>query len=189
VATNVRFVIVAARHRTAASESVPFIVKYGLTGSRAELLLGSFLVGLSLLGAWATFKCRADFLALEQDPVVVEGRVLKLWVTASKRSRTHHVLCEYSAQTETGSSVVERKEKLPEKSFSQLTVGGPIAVQYCRTDPENCLIQGQALPTFSNAGAVVAALAILGVFALIGCINLWAWWATRRLARQTQAPR
>jgi hypothetical protein len=182
VATNIRFVFFAASRST--SESVPFIVKYGLTGSRAEFLLGSFLVGLSLLGAWYTLKCRNQFLALEQDPVAVEGTVRKLWVTGSYKSRTYHLLCEYPVQTESGDRVLERERQLPATSFSRLAVGGQVTVTYCRTDPENHVVEGQFPPTFSTLGAVVAALVVLGILALIGCVNLWAWWATRRLLRQ-----
>lgn len=182
MATTVRYQLFIASRRYNAGNSAPFIVKHGLIASRSELLLGLFLVGLSLIGAWYSCKCRADFLALEQDPVVVEGQVLKLWATGRK-GRTYHLLCEYPVQTDSGASIVEREVCVRQETYGQLRVGEPVVVRYCRADSANFLVEGQVSRVFSSAGALVAALIVLGLVALLGCINLWEWWATRRLLR------
>jgi hypothetical protein len=59
----------------------PRFLKDGTPVSRAEFLLGVVLILLALLGIWYVIRTRSDTLALERDPVSVQGTVLALWVT------------------------------------------------------------------------------------------------------------
>jgi hypothetical protein len=147
--------------------------------TRAELLGGAAMIVISLLlAAWA-LKCRSDALALEGDSVMVEGKVLRLWVTHGKGLH-HHVAYEYPATPDAGARLLQSEEQIPEKAFDRLKVGGPVAVKVCRSDPANHLVAGARPRAFSDPLALPFVLGILAMLALAGAINLWWWWFCRR---------
>ena len=146
--------------------------------SSAELLLGLALILFSGLGTWYVLSCRAGALALERDPVSVQGKVLDLWVTTGKGAH-HHVRYEYSAATDTGPLAFRRKTTLSEKDYRRLEVGGAVTVTYARTNPAYHVIGGAPPPAYTNCWALAAALFILALLAAAGCINLGAWWVAR----------
>jgi hypothetical protein len=78
----------------------------------AELLLGSALIVLSLLGAGWAFKCRFDALALEQDSAIVEGKVVRLWITHGK-GQHYRVAYQYPAAADAGARVLQDEAELP----------------------------------------------------------------------------
>jgi hypothetical protein len=176
---NGRFFLVFVRgeRRNSAGGSLR-ILPDGTPVSRAELLLGLTLILLALVGTWYVFKCRSDALALERDPVAVQGKVLALWVTTGKGSH-HHVRYEYSAATDNGPRVVRDEAYVPTTSYHRLEVGGPVLVVYCRTNPTYHWLGSVPPPASANGWAAVAFLFILALLAAAGCINLWAWWAAR----------
>jgi len=65
--------------------------------TRTELWAGLGFLGVALLGAAWVLKCRFDALALEQDPVIVEGKVVQLWKAPNRRHWYYHVGYEYPA--------------------------------------------------------------------------------------------
>jgi hypothetical protein len=178
------FLLLTTNRGYAAGEPRPFLWKDGTTASSAELLLGTVLVGLSLLGAWFVIKTWSDARALDRDPVLVQGKVSQMWVTGGKKGRTYHVLCEYDVATGSGPLTVRREVHLRETPFYQLQTDGPITVKYCRSNPANYRVEGQVPGwPFDDGRAVLFALAVLACVAVVGCINLWAWWAWRRPPR------
>jgi hypothetical protein len=172
----VYFVFFRVQRRNSAGRSLRFL-KDGTTVSGAELLLGLALILLSLLGTWYVLKGRSDALALERDPVSVQGTVLGLWVTTGKGAAYH---VRYSYRVGADNSLLLRQEAtLTEKQYRQLKVGGPVPVLYCRTNPANHLLQGTPPPSFASWWVVSVALLVLVLVAAAGCINLWAWWGAR----------
>src|SRR5262245_25703244 len=97
--------------------------------TRAELWGGLALLVLSLLGGAWVLKCRSDDLALEQDSVIVQGKVLRLWVTSGKRSSTCHVAYEYQAPGEAKARTFQGETRLDDEHFARLTEGGLLAVK------------------------------------------------------------
>jgi hypothetical protein len=164
----------------------PRFLRDGTPVSRAELLLGLALILLSLLGTWYVFKCRSDALALEGDPVVVQGKVLALWVTTGKGSH-HHVRYEYAASTEDGLLVQRGEAYVSEKDYRRLEVGGPVPVVYCRTNPANHVLKCLPAGMSANWWAVLVYLVMMGLLAAAGCINLWAWWVARARPRKDES--
>ena len=182
MATAKPFLFFAEIRRLPAGESSRGSFKYLPPATRAELVLGSALIALSLLGVWWAFQCRSAALALERDSVIVEGKVLRLWVTRGK-SHTHHVAYDYPAAPQAGAPGLQGEDELAEKLFNRLEEGGPIAVTVCRTDPANHRVSGGRPRAFSEAWSFPGALGVLSALALAGAINLWWWWACRRWRR------
>jgi hypothetical protein len=149
------FILFRGERRNPAGGS-PRTLPDGTSVSSAELLLGLALVLLSLLGTWHVLKGRSDALALERDPVVVQGKVLGLWVTTGKGA-AHRVRYEYSAATDNGLLVQRQETNVPEKYYLRLEVGGPVPVVYCRANPAHHLLESQYgfILSFPGADLVV----------------------------------
>ena len=168
-------------HLSPAGNSLRGLFRFLPPASRAELLLGSMLIVLSLLGTWWTLRCRADALALERDSAIVEGHVVQLWVTHGK-GQHYWVAYEYPATLNAGAAALQGEVGMPKECFDRLKVGGPVAVKVCRTDPTNHLVLGARPRMASDPAVVAAAMVILALIALAGIINV-AWW---RICRRTQ---
>ena len=154
--------------------------------TRSELWGGLAFLVLSLLGAPWVLKCRSEALALEQDSVNVEGKVVRLWRTKPKNRTHYRVEYEYPAPPEAHPAVFRDKAELDEQHFIRLKEGGPIAVKVCRTDPANHQVVGESPRVFLDTAATVFCLGLLALLALAGVINLWWWWISRREPGPTQ---
>jgi hypothetical protein len=144
--------------------------------TRTEFWAGSILVALALLGtAWVT-KCRCEALALEQESVNIEGKVVRRWTTQERRRVRYRVEYEYPASGEVDGRVFRDWTELPEEYFKRLQDGGPISVTVCRTDPGNHQVTGEAPRVFSSSAAMYFCLGVLAVLALAGVLNLAWWW-------------
>jgi hypothetical protein len=154
--------------------------------TRSELWGGLACVVLALLGAAGVLKCRADALALEQDSVNVEGKVVRLWTTKPKNRTYFHVEYEYPARAEADTPTFQDKAELDEQHFHCLEVGGPIAVTVCRTVPANHQVVGESPRVFSSTSATLFCLGLLALLAVMGAIMLWLWWLCRRQPQAAQ---
>src|SRR5262249_28449960 len=67
--------------------------------TRLELLGGSGFILVAIIGAVWVLKCRSDALALERDPVTVDGTVVRKWVTYGKGAGKY-IAYVYTAATE-----------------------------------------------------------------------------------------
>ncbi|HKB05639.1 MAG TPA: DUF3592 domain-containing protein [Gemmataceae bacterium] len=150
-------------------------------GTRTELWAGVGLIVASLLGAAWVLHLRFEALALERDPVRVEGTVVRQWVTKENNGRHYRV--EYEYATEAGGRVYRDETQLLEGHYNLLREGGPIAVNVCRTDPANHQVIGGRSPTFASETPVRVSLGLLGLLGLGGAVNLWWWWVSRGKAR------
>jgi hypothetical protein len=160
-------------------ESSRALFRYLPPATRAELLFGSALLVLSLLGARWACQRRSDALALERDSLIVEGKVVQLWTTRGKGMH-YHVAYQYPASPDAGAPVLRGEDELPERDFSRLEVGGPLAVKVSRADPTNHLVHGARPRAFSDPAALPIALGVLATLALAGLVNLGWWWTCRR---------
>jgi|SRR5579884_220280 len=115
--------------------------RYWPPAGAAELLLGLALILFALLGAIWACQCRSRALALENDGVIVEGKVLKLWITQGK-GRHYHVAYEYPAGTNPEERVLQDEDELPEAEAGRLKVGGPLKVRVEPADPTNHRVRG-----------------------------------------------
>jgi hypothetical protein len=146
----------------------------------AELWAGLSLVGLSLLGAAWVIHGRSAVLALERDPVRVDGRVVRLWVT--KENNGHHYRVEYEYAAEAGGRVFRGETQLLPAHYDMLREGGPIAMNVSRSDPANHQVIGGRPPMFASAESMRVPLGFVGLFAAAGAVNLWWWWVSRGTA-------
>jgi hypothetical protein len=156
--------------------------RYFPLGGPEELWGGLVLIIVpALLAAWAG-KCRSEAIALEQDPVTVEGKVLRLWTTPGKGSRIPHVAYEYPAPPGLEPQTFQGEGRIKDALFARLKEGGPITVKVCRTDPGNHQVVGEFPPRLSSTSFAVW-LGILALPALGGINCLWWWWVCRGLPR------
>jgi len=179
VATREAFLFFAQIRVVSAGELSRGLFRYLPPATSAEFLLGAALIVLSLLGAGWAFQRRADALALERDSIIVEGKVVKLWITHGKGVH-FRVTYQYPESGDLATLMFQGEDALPEREFHQLDVGGPLAVKVCPADPANHLIHGARPRPFSNPAGFPIALAVLVAMALAGIINLGWWWACRR---------
>jgi hypothetical protein len=149
-------------------------------GSRAGLWAGLSLIALSLLGAAWIFQGRADALALERDPVRVEGQVVRLWVTRENNGPHYRVEYEYAAGAGDGARVFRDETQLVRGHYDLLREGGPIVVAVCRTDPANHQVVGGRPRDFSTAETMRVPTGLAGLLAVAGAITLWSWWTSGR---------
>jgi hypothetical protein len=161
---------------------VHWFLRFFPPASRAELWGGLALIGLSMLGVAWVIKCRSDALALERDAVTVEGKVLSLWVTTGKGSSLH-VAYEYPDPLDLEARNFKGETKLDNEHFALLKVGGPVAVDVCRTSPANHQLVGQDRRVLASNAALVFCIGLLALPALAGVLNLWWWWVSRRMPR------
>jgi hypothetical protein len=140
--------------------------------TRSELWGGLAFLVLSLLGTACVLKCRAEALALEQDSVNVEGRVVRLWTTKPKNRTYFRVEYEYPAQPNADTPTFQDKAELDEQHFQRLKEGGPIAVKICRTDPANHQVGGESPRVFSSTAATLVCLGLIALLALAGATML-----------------
>jgi hypothetical protein len=131
-------------------------------------------------------KCRAEALALEQDSVTVEGKVVQLWTTRLKNRTCFQVAYEYPARPEADGPPFRDTAEVDEQHFRQLIEGAPIALKVCRTDPANHQVVGEPPRVFSSTAATLLCLGFLALLALAGVIMLWWWWICRRKPGATQ---
>jgi hypothetical protein len=136
------------------------------------------LIVFSLFGAKWAFQLRSDALALEADSVIVEGRVVRFWITHGKGTH-HHVAYQYPATADAGARLLQGEAVLPERQIVQLEVGGPLPVKVCRSDPANHLVPGATQRAFSHPAELPIALGFLAMLALAGAVNLGWWWIGR----------
>ena len=154
--------------------------------TRMELWGGIFFILIAIMGAVWVMKARSDALALERDPVTIDGTVLRKWVTHGKGAGKY-VAYEYTAATEGGAQrTFHGDARVNDTYFERLKVGGPIGIAACRTDPANHFAVGGPGRVFSSGLAVVVSLGVLAFLALVGAVHLWWWWVCRRMPRQTQ---
>jgi hypothetical protein len=147
--------------------------------TRAELFGGLLFLFLSLLGTAWVIKCRSAALALEGDAAIVDGTVVRLWITTGKGSGVHHVAYEYALPPLPAAHSFHGETRLSDEQFARLRQGGPIAVRMCRSDPANHRLAIEAAPVLASTAALAFSLALLAVLALAGGINLWWWWVCR----------
>src|SRR4029453_1470132 len=124
--------------------------------------------------------CRASALALENDPVHVQGKVLRLWTTNENNGRHYRVEYAYSAPPGADSRHFQNKTELPKEIFNRLKEDGPIAVKVCRTDASNHQVLGERPRAYLDNASLRQTLGILALLAGAGAINLWWWWVSRR---------
>jgi hypothetical protein len=160
----------------AAGQQPRGLYRYFPPATRAEFWAGTALLVLSLLGTAWVIKCRCEALALEQDPVNVEGKVLRLWTTQERRRVHYHVEYEYSAPADVDTKVLRDWTELPEVYFKRLKEGGPVGIKVCRTDPGNHQVAGERPRVFSSSAAMFFCLGVLAILALAGVLNLAWWW-------------
>jgi hypothetical protein len=153
-------------------------------GGPEELWGGLALVIIPALLAALAIKWRSEAIALEQDPVTVEGKVLRLWTTPAKGSRTPHVAYEYPAPPGSAPQTFQGEGRIKDALFARLKEGAPITVKVCRTDPGNHQVVGEFPPRLSSTSFTVW-LVILALPALGGINCLWWWWVCRGLPRPT----
>src|SRR5262245_48697321 len=154
--------------------------------TRLEFWGGIGFILVAIVGAIWVMKCRSDVLALERDPVTIDGTVLRKWVTSGQPAGKY-VAYEYTADTESRvPRTIHGDARVNDAYFERLKVGGPIGITVCRTDPANHEVVGGPGRIFSSSGAVVACLCFLAFLALVGAVNLWWWWVCRRAPRHTQ---
>ena len=146
--------------------------------TRTELWAGVGFLAVALFGAAWVLKCRFDALALEQDPVIVEGKVVQLWKAPNRRRWHCYVRYEYPAPPQMGAHVFRNETELAEQHFNRLQEGGPVAVKVCRTDPANHQVVGEGARIFSSSAALFLCLGILALLAAAGVFNLWWWWVS-----------
>jgi len=170
----------------ATSQPRHWFARFFPPATRLELWGGIGFILVAVIGAVWVMKCRSDALALERDPVTIDGTVLRKWVTYGKGAGKY-VAYEYTADTESGvPRTIHGDARVNESHFERLKVGGPIGITACRTDPANHVVVGGPGRIFSSSGAVVACLCFLAFLALVGAVNLWWWWVCRRMPRRTQ---
>jgi len=155
--------------------------------TRAELWTGLALITLALLGSGWVLKGRADARALEQDPVRVEGKVVRLWVTRENNGPHCRVEYEYAIPP-AGAQVVRDETQLVKGHYDMLREGGPIVVAVCRTDPANHLVIGGRPPALATAETQRVSLGFLGLLGLCGATSVWAWWVSGRKPRPAFQP-
>jgi hypothetical protein len=144
-----------------------------------QLLWGSTFMVISLLLAGWALKCEFGVLAFGGDSLIVEGTVLRLWVTEVDKGRHYLVAYEYPATLEAGARLLRGEDEIPEKDFARLEAGGPVAITVCRSDPANHLVAGARPRVLSDRLAVHCVLGIVAILAVAGAGNL-AWWMCRR---------
>jgi hypothetical protein len=137
------------------------------------------LLSLALLGAAGVSKARLDAQALEHDSLIVEGKVLRLWVTTGKGAG-RHVAYEYPASLEREAGMLRGETTLSRVYFDPLKEAGPIAVKVCRTNAPNHQVIGEPPRTFASLAAVAIALGLLALVGLAGVVNLLWWWLCRQ---------
>src|SRR5262245_59857220 len=147
--------------------------------TRTELWAGLAFVLLPLLGAVGVLKCRSEALALEHNSVTIEGKVVGLWVIHDVKKRPHfHVEYEYDAPLQADLPVFREEVEVRERRFTELQVGGPIAVRVCQADPANHQVVGTPPRIFLSMAAMLFCLGILLLLALSGTFMLWWWWVS-----------
>ena len=146
--------------------------------TRTELWAGLGFLAVALLGAAWVLKCRSDTLALEQDPVIVEGKVVQLWKAPNRRRWHCYVRYEYPAPPQMDAHVFRNETELAELHFNRLQEGGLVAVKVCRTDPANHQVVGEHARIFSSTAAMYLCLGLLALLATAGVFNLWWWWVS-----------
>jgi hypothetical protein len=154
--------------------------------TRAELWCGLVLIGLSLLGAAWFLKCRSDALALQQDSAIVQGKVVRLWITTGKGA-SFHVTYEYPASVAADAPVLKKEALLYKEHFDRMKEGGPSSVRVCRSDPANHQVVGAPPRIWSTGAALLLYLGFLALLMLAGVINLWWWWVSYRRNRPVEA--
>lgn len=151
-----------------------------------ELWGGIFFILIAITGAAWVMKARSDALALERDPVTIDGTVVRKWVTYGKGAGKY-VAYEYTPDVESEAPRTIRGDvRVNDAYFERLKVGGPIGITACRIDPANHVVVGGPERIFSSSGAVVVSLCVLALLALVGAVHLWWWWVCRRMPRQRQ---
>ena len=166
-------------HLFATGESPRGLFRFFPPATRSELWGGLAFLVLSLLGAAWVLKCRFEALALQQDSVNVEGKVVRLWMTKPKNRTYYHVEYQYPAPPEGDTPLFRDKAELDEQHFIRLKEGGPITVKVCRTDPANHQVVGESPRVFSSTAAMLFSLGLLALLALAGVLMLWWWWICR----------
>jgi hypothetical protein len=134
---------------------------------------------ISLLAAMWAFKCRTDVLALEQDSVIVEGKIVRLWVSSANNGLHYRLAYEYPPTPHAEARWLQGQDELSERDFNRLAEGGPVAVKLCRSDPANHVVAGGRPRAFSNPLALPFVLGILSILALAGVMNVGWWWMCR----------
>src|SRR5262245_48231486 len=84
-------------HMFATNELLVGLCRLFPPATRAELWGGLAFIVVSLFGTAWVIKCRFEALALERDAVIIDGTVVRLWVTTGRGSGLHHVAYEYPA--------------------------------------------------------------------------------------------
>jgi hypothetical protein len=154
--------------------------------TRMELWGGIGFILIAIIGAVWVLKARSDALALERDPVTIDGIVVRKWVTHGKGAGKF-VAYEYTAGTEgKAPRTFHGDARVNDAYFERLNLGGSIGITACRTDPANHYAVGGPGRVFSSVTAVVVSLCVLAFLALVGGVHLWWWWVCRRMPRQTQ---
>src|SRR5438067_1367434 len=99
------------------SKSLTGLFRFLPPATRAELLGGSALIVISLLAATWAFQCRSDALALERDAMMIDGNVVRLWVTSGNNGRHYRVAYEYPVAVDRGAPLLQGEGEIPQKDF------------------------------------------------------------------------
>jgi hypothetical protein len=154
--------------------------------THAELLAGLVFILLAVAGAAGVIKLRYEALALENDPLRIEGKVVRLWKTRANNGWRYRVEYEYRTGAEDDAPVVRNQTSVYEEYFNGLREGGPMTVVAGRTDPANHKVMGETPRIFSSTLAVLFSVGVVATLALAGVIDLWWWCVSRRMARTHQ---
>jgi hypothetical protein len=159
------------------SSRLPWL--YGTRAALSHVLIGVLVMGLAVVGMFFLLKAWLDYRALEQEPVVVEGKVLRLWVTGGNKGRTYHVAYQYQLALEQGSGLVEQEAAVGGDYFALLAVDGPIRVTYCRSNPGNVRVPGDHRWFDNWRGIVFPSVFLVFAFCAGGAM-LWDCYQARR---------
>ena len=163
-----------------------WFARYFPPATRMELWGGIVFILIAIIGAAWVMKCRSDAVALEQDPVTIDGTVVRKWVTYGKGAGKY-VAYEYRADVEAEAPrTFHGDARVNDAYFERLKVGGPIGITACRTDPGNHYVVGGPGRIFSSFDAVIVSLCCLAFLAIVGAVHLWWWSVCRRMPRHTQ---
>jgi hypothetical protein len=147
------------------------------------LWAGLIFLALAPIVTVAVFKYRFEALALEEDSVLVEGKVAHLWIASFRRSVHYQVEYEYSSPPAADAQIFRNQTEIGEQYFKRLHEGGPIAVKVCCTDVAKHQVVGEPPRVFSSVAAMFVCLGVAAVLAMAGAANLGWWWICRRQIR------